>query len=119
MNNISGTLIGGYSDNSRNLISGNNSDGMTLYFSGSYIYNNYIGKDATGNNGIGNLSNGINIYGSNNFIGSTDKGNIIAYNLKDGVVVNYGTGNKILGNSIFSNGEEGIDLGSNGKNPKW
>jgi hypothetical protein len=40
--------------------------------------------------------------------------NTIAYNGGDGVLVLSGTGNQILSNSIFTNTELGIDLGTNG-----
>ena len=49
-------------------------------------------------------------------VGSTGagEGNVIAGNGGDGVAVLNGVRNSILGNSIFRNGELGIDLGPDG-----
>ena len=46
-------------------------------------------------------------------------GNVIAFNTQDGIVVDTGTGNAILGNSIFSNAALGIELvgGGNANQP--
>ena len=54
-----------------------------------------------------------------NTIGGTalGAGNTIAFNSDRGVKANAGTGNAILGNSIFSNTGLGIDLGGDGVTP--
>ena len=51
-------------------------------------------------------------------IGGTapEAGNVIAFNGGLGVYVRAGTGNAILGNSIFANGDLGIDLGVTANN---
>ena len=56
---------------------------------------------------------------SDNFIGGTASGagNTIAFNGEDGVFVGSGAGNAVLSNSVFSNGESGIDLGAYGVAP--
>ena len=68
---------------------------------------------------LGNLGNGVRIdlSASKNTIGGTDDGagNTIAFNGANGVLVGSGTGNGILGNSIFSNVKLGSDLGDDGE----
>jgi CSLREA domain-containing protein len=103
------------------LISGNNSDGIEITGSGAtgnLVQGNLIGTTASGSSGLANTSDGIQIFNSasNNTIGGTaaGAGNVIAFNGADGVFVHSGTGNRIQRNSIFSNGELGIDLGANG-----
>lgn len=76
---------------------------------------------ADGTTALANTSTGVFIAdGSNN----TVSGNTIAFNGRDGVNINEGgnldintTGNSVLRNSIFSNGELGIDLDLDGPNP--
>ena len=100
------------------MISGNNGEGVRLInagTSGNVVLGNLIGTNAAGTAGIGN-GWGVFIHDSaaNNTIGGTaaGAGNTIAYNTGDGVALNpaAGTGNGILGNAIFTNGELGIDL---------
>ena len=45
---------------------------------------------------------------------TSNPANIIAFNSQDGVLVFGSSGNRILSNSIFSNGQLGIDLGDDG-----
>ena len=85
---------------------------------GNKVVGNFIGTDATGTQKLGN-NYGIHVYdGSNNTIGGTTAGerNVISGNERIGVVVYGGgaTGNRILSNSIFSNGLLGIDLKDDG-----
>ena len=98
---------------------------------GNLVQGNFIGTDVTGtaalphgDGGQGNLRGGVTIVdgASNNTIGGTvtGAGNIIAFNNSafgfggggggGGIVVESGTGNTILSNSIFSNVGLGIDL---------
>ncbi len=121
--------IGGNTASERNIISGNGGDGVNIdnngnstgnLTSGNLIRGNFIGADPTGTTAIGNGGNGVNIsFGaSGNFIGgfadSSGGGNVIAFNGGRGIVVESGTGNFLIGNSIFSNTLLGIDLGANG-----
>ncbi len=118
-NTIGGTLPG-----AGNLISGNGRDGIYLDWDGGDIFptnnlvqGNLIGTDKTGTVALGNLppSDGIGIqFANNNTIGGTapGAGNTIAFNSGYGVHVDSGTGNSILGNSIFSNASLGIFLNS-------
>ena len=74
--------------------------------------------------GLKQLGNGTGIKlgedANNNLIGGVESGagNIIAFNNNSGIVCSDeddpGTGNKILSNSIHSNGGIGIDLGDDG-----
>ncbi len=66
---------------------------------------------------LGNEINGIILFNSsasNNTVGGTGggQGNVIAFNVQAGVLVDTGTGNSILSNSIVSNGQRGIALES-------
>jgi len=113
--------VGGTLPAARNLISGNNSDGIEIRdngTTGNLVQGNLIGTTASGSSGLANTSYGIQIFNgaSNNTIGGTaaGAGNVIAFNGADGVFVSSGTGNRIQRNSIFSNGGLGIDLGANG-----
>ena len=66
-----------------------------------------------------NATNGIFIDGNGTTVGGTSAGaaNIIANNGQVGVNVVNGAGNAVLGNSIFSNGNLGINLGPCGVTP--
>jgi hypothetical protein len=114
-----GNIVGGTSPAARNVLSGNAFDGMLITgpgATGNYVQGNFIGTDLTGNVGVGNRFNGIILDANQNTIGGTDAGagNLIAFNPTVGVVVRSGIGNTVRGNSIFSNGALGIDLGDFG-----
>ena len=103
-----------------NVIAG--SDGGILLSNASLntVSHNWVGTNAVLAAGLGNRSIGIRLYGSsNNLVGGgiAADGNVIAYNGAAGVVVDSGTGNAILSNSIFGNVGIGIDLGYNGITP--
>ena len=57
----------------------------------------------------------LSLGASDNMVGGSDTGagNVIAFNYA-GVIVASGTGNSILGNSIHSNAQLGIDLAGGG-----
>jgi CSLREA domain-containing protein len=114
--------IGGSSPGARNIISGNGPSpgagrGVVIAgnATGNLVQGNFIGTDVNGTANLGNTRDGINITApsNNTTIGGTANGagNTIAFNGGLAVVVSSGTGNAILGNSIFSNGGLGIDLG--------
>jgi hypothetical protein len=105
-----------------NLISGNGIAGLVIAFpaSGDTVQGNIIGADITGTQPLGN-DMGISIVHTGGCtIGGTDvgAGNIVAFNgtlceaEHAGVLVtgSDATRNRILGNSIFTNGGLGIDL---------
>jgi CSLREA domain-containing protein len=84
----SSNTVGGTGAAARNVISGNSGDGVLIDFEtmGNKVMGNYIGTDVTGTQPLGNTGNGVVVRGSSS------------------------TGNRILSNSIFDNGELGIDL---------
>ncbi len=116
-------IIGGTTAAARNIISGNFS-GVIISGAGAtnnVVQGNFIGTDVNGVTALGNGYLGVEIYdgASNNNIGGVvaGAGNTIAFNgctdrycTPAGVYVQSGTGNAILGNSIFSNNGLGIDL---------
>lgn len=119
---VPGTALG-------NIIAGNDQSGIVIdhviaamFPTRATIQGNAIGASSTGT-ALGNGRSGVLILNgaSRNTIGGTASGarNIIAYNGADGVTIGNGNtdpalGNAIRGNSIFANGEQGIDLGANG-----
>jgi len=108
------TIIGGTAAGAGNVISGN-VDGIDIANSstGNLIRGNFIGTKADGVSPLGNATSGVAFFtgSSNNTVGgvAASAGNRIAFNTR-GVVVDSGTGNAILANSIFSNSGVGIDL---------
>ena len=107
-----GNRVGGPDPAARNVISGNWLAGIDLYSSQNVIQGNYIGTDATGTRGLGNMT-GVRFEGGvvGNLTGGTNSGagNVIAFN-DTGIEVTDAFGNAILGNSIFSNATLGISL---------
>ncbi len=111
-----GHRIGGPTAASRNVISGNATDGLAVQSSSNMIQNNYIGTNATGSTGIGNGGNGIHLvsgtllpwgivyHSDNNTIGGVGAGNVVSGNGNVGVYVhNAGfvpDGNIIRGNRL-------------------
>jgi hypothetical protein len=116
-----GDVIGGSDPAARNIISGNARSGILFTGTQSAIQGNFIGTDVTGVRLLPNGWQGVDVAGSNNLIGGTTPGqaNTIAFNHGAGILVlgdslfgaPYPTGNRIAGNSIYSNGLLGIDLG--------
>jgi parallel beta-helix repeat protein len=111
-----------------NVISGNASTGVVIaspLATENRFFRNMIGVSADGTVAVGNAGYGVGIgsgaYG--NVIGTDGdnaadgtEGNTIAFNGLAGVVVSddVSLGNRIRGNSIYTNGGLGIDLGNNG-----
>jgi hypothetical protein len=115
----SNNLIGGARPESRNLISGNDHDGVLVCcsdVSGNTIRGNLIGSDITGTTPLGNSSNGVAISGSsNNIIGGVGSGdpNVISGNGNFGVLISgLSTGNILQGNFIGTNGTGTAALGN-------
>ncbi len=117
---LTNNLIGGSSAGAGNLISGNGTGILVTDSAQSYtIQGNRIGTDVTGTLPIPNSGDGVALTlpgGGSGLLGGTGagEGNIIAFNGGRGVWVALGTGHKILGNFIFSNGGIGIDLNNDG-----
>ena len=122
---VSSNQIGGSVAGAGNLISANNGRGIWLAnASWNVIQGNFIGTKADGTNALGNTWHGIDIdvNSVNNTVGGSaaGAGNRIAFaqTVYAGVRVRTGAFNNLIsGNSIFSNGALGIDLGNNGVNP--
>ncbi|MBD3384817.1 T9SS type A sorting domain-containing protein [candidate division KSB1 bacterium] len=114
--------IGGASDPSGNVISGNSKHGILIGQStANIVKNNKIGTGTQGQAEIGNLSSGIciNDGSRNNVIGP---GNLICHNAEHGVLVEHDStlNNQITENSIYDNGGKGIatiDGGNRQLNP--
>jgi hypothetical protein len=91
-NLASNNTVGGTEAGARNVISGNSGDGVVIGAvdggdaTDNQVMGNYIGTDESGTQPLGNTGNGVVIRGSSS------------------------TGNRILSNFIFDNGELGIDL---------
>jgi len=109
----SNNTIGGNTAGARNLISGNDSQGIRIQdggTAGNLVRGNFIGTDVTGSADLGNFHSGVIIQGgaTSNTVGGLDPGtgNVISGNDAEGVVLsNTGTtGNLVQGNLI------GIDV---------
>ena len=103
-------VIGGSNAASRNVISGNLNQGITLSDTGTksnQILANYIGLNAAGTAAIPNAWSGVDIFtgAASNIIGAAGKGNVISGNGNYGVAIS-GTGtslNSVQGNFIGTN----------------
>jgi parallel beta-helix repeat protein len=99
-------LVGGSTPNERNIISGNDQDGVYIYSSDTTtntISGNYIGLAANGTSSMGNTGYGVYISRSKfNVVGPN---NVVAHNGDDGIFVvrSEAISNTITQNSIFSN----------------
>src|SRR4030095_12713202 len=113
---VTGTTIGGTTAAAANVLSGNTAFGIGIVGAGAnnLVIGNRIGTDVTGTLALGNGTDGIavNSTATTNSIGGTNagEGNIIAFNLRNGILINAGTRVAIRGNSIFGNAALGIDL---------
>ena len=126
-------IIGGTDPGARNVISGNDGDGISLRgVTGTVVQGNLIGTQIDGVSPLGNSGQGIHIAGtSSNTIGGTTAGagNRIAFNgasnnFGGGVIIegSVSTNNSVRGNAIYANtsngtsanGGLGIDLSSSG-----
>jgi CSLREA domain-containing protein len=118
-------VIGGTSPAARNVVSGNGIGILVGNATGTVIQGNLVGTNTAGASGIPNLEVGISLAGSNQtLVGGTVVGarNVVAFNAglvsgTDGVVIDGGTGNSVLGNSISANSGLGIDLDDDGVTP--
>ena len=104
--------VGGTAAGTRNIISGNNGEGVRLIGAGTsnnLVVGNYIGLNAAGTGAVGNGNDGVSVQGgaTNNTIGGTTAAarNVISGNLDDGIEIKDAgtTGNTVLGNWIGLN----------------
>jgi len=131
MQQASDNIIGGSVPGAGNVISGNGDFGISIVVdgaTGNVVQGNFIGTQADGVSPLGNFASGVLITAeapNDNAIGGMvpGDGNVIAFNGGDGISLrfdnanDFSTGNAILGNSIYSNGGLGIDLGAPGVTP--
>jgi uncharacterized repeat protein (TIGR01451 family) len=112
--------IGGTAGGARNVISGNNSHGITIGGStGDLVQGNFIGTDANGTTALGNSGDGVNVQtaaNSPNTIGGTAAGarNVISGNNGSGIQLGGSslTGHLVQGNFIGTDASGTADLGN-------
>ena len=113
--------IGGNTEGARNIISGNDDDGIFIFDPGTdnnTVSGNYIGTDVNGIADLGNKENGVLIRdgGHNNTVGGTTPGerNIISGNDGYGITIRGpGTWNNIVSGNYIGTDVNGIaDLGN-------
>ena len=119
LNSASLNTIGGVTLADRNIISGNNGDGIlidTTSPDGNSILGNYIGTDISGTSALANSVYGVFVRSKNNTIGGTaaGAGNLISGNIGGGVGISSSaaTGNTVQGNYIGTNAVGTGDLGN-------
>ena len=110
--------IGGTSAADRNIISGNDAQGIRIITSGAtgnVVRGNYIGTDVTGTVDLGNTVDGLQINSSatGNTIGGSNAGagNVISGNNNIGIKI-VTSGNTIQGNHIGTNAAGTASLGN-------
>lgn len=116
----SGNTVGGTINGYRNVISGNDNNGVWIGQAGSnanVIIGNYIGTTANGSGPVPNSFSGVAIQGGaqSNKVGDTinGAGNLISGNADNGVYISDPgtTGNQVLGNIIGLNSQGNATIG--------
>ncbi|MBN2057275.1 MAG: right-handed parallel beta-helix repeat-containing protein [Candidatus Saganbacteria bacterium] len=103
-------IIGGSTEAERNIISGNDNDGIFIDASnGNEICGNYIGTDINGMVACGNSQYGIAVSGTTN---NVIDGNIISGNNYSGIYLAGASGNLITNNYIGTDKNGSTDLGN-------
>ncbi|HEX9377767.1 MAG TPA: hypothetical protein VGB19_16210 [Actinomycetota bacterium] len=103
VNGGTGTVIGGFTPGSGNLVSGNHEQGVIIDAPETRVWGNRIGTDVTGTKAMGNGRQGIVVHSADNTIGGSGiSANVVSANGWAGVEVNGSgaTGNLIVGNLI-------------------
>jgi CSLREA domain-containing protein len=121
--------VGGMSPEAGNVISGNLGSGVTIDVPDvgppadlAFVQGNLIGTDASGSGPLGNGGDGIFVAPDTHFVRIGDvtdpeAANVIAHNGGRGVRVDSPGQVQILANSIFANGDLGIDRAPLGVTP--
>jgi hypothetical protein len=121
--NGNNNTIGGASAARRNVISGNNDEGVDINpgAAGNVVIGNYIGTNAAASvaiaNGLGGASGGVVIGGNSNRVGGSapGEGNVIAGNAPIGLRFHMAaSGNIALGNFIGTNASGAATIGNTG-----
>ena len=118
--------FGGITPDTRNIVSGNNQDGVNFQGIGAdynVVIGNYVGLNQNGSTALRNGADGVDIAedAAHNVIGGLDhprKRNVISGNGRDGIEISHGVAarhNHILGNFIGLNAA-GTALVGNGSN---
>jgi photosystem II stability/assembly factor-like uncharacterized protein len=109
--------IGGEANDERNVISGNEHDGVYIGDSGTknnIISGNYIGTDTSGKEPMGNSGHGVSV-NSGAELNVIGPGNTIAFNVSGVAIIGRSTtGNRITQNNISYNNEVGIETRDGG-----
>ncbi len=93
--------IGGDDIADRNIISGNNNQGVAITGNNNTVKGNFIGTDVSGILGLGNGMMGVLIQANNNTIGTSASGNVISGNVGTGIQMdNTASDNMVIGNFI-------------------
>ena len=111
--------IGGTTAADRNIISGNDNDGVkidTTSPNGNTVQGNYIGTDKSGTGALANAGDGVEVISKLNTIGgtTTGAGNVISGNIGDGVLLSGAgaTGNMIVGNYVGTDSTGSAAIGN-------
>ncbi|MFY9608067.1 MAG: FG-GAP-like repeat-containing protein, partial [Blastocatellia bacterium] len=126
MFNSPNNIIGGLTGAARNVISGNDSFGVSIENTGStgnQVIGNFIGTDVNGVADIGNSGHGVLVtVGSGNTVGGTTGGarNIVSGNGADGIRIDNGAtstlvqgnfvGTDVSGDIAIGNVRDGVDI---------
>ncbi len=122
----SNSIIGGTTAGDRNIISGNNGNGVLIAAdvdfpaSNNTVAGNFIGVNANGTVALPNNGSGVVVQGANNIIGSTLTGgrNVISGNSVNGISIStsLATNNVVRGNliGVGSNGTTAVANAANG-----
>jgi CSLREA domain-containing protein len=119
VSNRSGNTLGGETPGARNVISGNQGNGVFITGGDNTVQGNYIGTDASGTQDLGNSSSGMFLQDrGGNTIGGTSEGarNVISANNGPGVSIRASTldflGNTVQGNYIGTDANGSAPLGN-------
>jgi uncharacterized repeat protein (TIGR01451 family) len=124
ISDAAGNTVGGTVAGEGNVISGNSVNGVRVNAStatNNRVQGNFIGTALNGSSPLPNDSDGVYVLNaaSNTVVGAAGGGggNTIAFNGRNGVLIETGTANSVLSNSVFSNSGLGIDIGPAGVTP--
>ena len=111
--NAPSNVIGGATEGTGNVISGNLGSGVHVWASdstGNRILGNRIGSDAAGSAALGNAEHGVLVHDATGTEIGGAAGNLISSNGGQGVHLIGGMGTTVRRNGIYGNGDLGIDL---------